>query len=838
MPTLLNAVFTGRPNAGAGGAGTTTGTAGDLIDQIGGNLQTNAGLLRVKNYGLPWLGKNAFMPGSPAYDTNQTVSITVPAGMVDGDCIGALIKSSVLPAWGGSDFGGLGFSVLKASAFGGTTNVSIFAISNASRSEDYSTLGAFPITFTPNPANIHRYELVYTSGTPSSFTFNVYDVTAGGAPIQTLTGTCGPGGTHWSGVDYSYIFSNVGRVSVVNSGNPGYNAGVINDSKISILKIDTFPAIPPLVSNTPSLVSQSLGSNTINITSSGGDGSGITLTGYTALSNAGFVPGVGNILPAVVAGNVTDAHGDNPPVLPRGNAPLRFYKSGALQSGNQVYSSGWLMVESQQPATPSLTVDTVRADIRASRKLILGFGGDSLTGGPSDPTGLTIQGPTLACQNELSATYGIPAGNIVPLQIGAPGSMLIRDWQPTSAPYDVATYGANGYPNGYPALLVYFVNRLETLEAANPGSLVCANFALGTNDLQNFAGGNPNAAAILAAHNAIVTYIRTTRNKPNWQIVFHGIPWGSAGTLSTAEKATAYASWRTAILSNAWGTDVYLGTYEEWITVYKNPGLLADGVHYTNAGYTYRGQNQAKGLVLSALRAPNSPTVSTNINSFELILPADYFDSPAGTVDRTVVCVLKNTGNTTGIVTLSNIRRPSGSNANVAASGDWTLPAPGTQKLVNLIVSADTIARSETVVSFTAGFNGFFDSHSLTVYNATADANSPFAALPPGTGRTLAVPIRDRAWLCIGADADDGVRVNNAGDTPVLLNVAPYAPSIYVPADFTTGEILLPGETAVFTNLQLGGDAKLFAIASRVVYNPIQWQPGRNSSRLIVTRGA
>jgi hypothetical protein len=226
------------------------------------------------------------------------------------------------------------------------------------------------------------------------------------------------------------------------------------------------------------------------------------------------------------------------------------------------------------------------------------------------------------------------------------------------------------------------------------------------------------------------------------------------------------------------------------------------------------------------------------VNSFDLFIPDWYYDSPSGSVDRTIQCVLSNTGNLSGTVTLTNISRfPGNSNANVSVSGSWTLPDPGKTKTVNLVLSADTVPRTQSVVYFTASVNGYNVSKELTVYNATADGISPFTALPVGVGRTLAIPVRDRAWVCLAADADNGARVHNAGDSPIILNVAPYAPSAYAVPDFTTGETLAPGESKVFSNVGLGGDALLFAICTRKVYPPVPWKPGTNYSKIVVTRG-
>ena len=265
-------------------------------------------------------------------------------------------------------------------------------------------------------------------------------------------------------------------------------------------------------------------------------------------------------------------------------------------------------------------------------------------------------------------------------------------------------------------------------------------------------------------------------------------------------------------------------------------GLIGPEVHYNGIGHQAQANLWFAGF--ASITQIGSGTV-INDPSFELTIPLDYYDSPAGTVDRDVVCVLKNTGNMTGTpaITITGTSIPA-SNAQLTKIGDWSLPVSGASKQVTLRISADTTVRSECKISFTVGLNGFNLSKAVTIYNATADGLSPFQALGAGVGRTVTLNVRDRAWVCLAADADDGARVYNRGDGPIVLQVAPYSPATYAVPDFTTGEELLPGETKVFTNLELGGAALLFAIGSREILPPATWTPGTNTSTVAVTRGA
>jgi hypothetical protein len=361
------------------------------------------------------------------------------------------------------------------------------------------------------------------------------------------------------------------------------------------------PAVPALSCTVPTLTSRVIGTNTVDVNSAGGDGSAVTFNLYSA-STADFTPGAGNIIASGDAdGTVAHAHGDTSAALPPGIGATRFYKGAAVQGATTALSSGSLMVQSVAPSLPAISI---RADIKASRKLVVGFGGDSLTGGTSDVTGATLTGASAQAVSDLTSVYGIPAPNIVGVQIGAPGSLLSRDWQPDSLVYNNSegqNAGGNGYPNGTPRLLQHYVDRLAAAETANPGALVVASFALLTNDLQSYDAGTMTNAAVIGWWTAIINYIRVTRGKSDWKIVINGIPFGSGGTINVPTKISAYIGWRNAMLSQDWGADVSLGTMREWYEVYIDQAKLSDGVHYTSAGYLWRGSRQAEGLAYSAL---------------------------------------------------------------------------------------------------------------------------------------------------------------------------------------------------------------------------------------------
>jgi hypothetical protein len=601
---IVNVTYTARGNTSTGAANTTTGSGGELVDQQGSRVRILSGLLSMGQRDLEWLNKSVFPAGTPTYELNQISEVDIPAGFVNGDGITLRVRENVMPSWG-SERGGYTLQFFVASATGALLQLA--AVSNANRSEDNGAAGfTWGSAWTYNNTKPYRLQLkIEVIAGVDTLTTTVFDMTTG-APVQVFTRstTVGAGGSYWTNLsEYGYLAA-AGRIAVGCSWNKGYNSNVANDTKITRVRIATEPAIPPLSAGTVTLTSRSSGTNTVDVNSAGGDGGAVTFNMYSSLA-ADFMPGGGNIIATGDAdGTVAHAHGDAPPALPPGAGELRFYRGAAVQGATTAFSSVALMVQSLAPNLPTISI---RADIRASRKLIVGFGGDSLTGGTSDVTGATLTGASAQAVSDLTSVYGIPSGNIVGVQIGAPGSMLSRDWQPDSVVYNASegqSVGGNGYPNGTPRLLVHYVNRLEAAETANPGALVVASFALLTNDLQNYNAGTMTDAAVIGWWNAIINYIRVTRGKTDWRIVINGIPFGSAGTINVPNKLAAYMGWRRAMLSQSWGTNASLGTMREWYEVYTDQSRLADGIHLTTAGYQWRGSRQAEGMAYSALYDP------------------------------------------------------------------------------------------------------------------------------------------------------------------------------------------------------------------------------------------
>jgi hypothetical protein len=597
----VNVTYTGRSNTSTGAANTTTGSGGELVDQQGSRVRILSGLLSMGQRDLEWLDKSVFPTGTPAYELNQITEVDIPAGFVNGDGVTLRVRENVMPSWG-SQRGGYVMQFFVASATGALLQLA--AISNASRSEDNGAAGfTWGSAWTYNNTKPYRLQLkIEVVGGVDTLTTTVFDMTTG-APVQVFTRstTVGAGGAYWSNLtDYGYL-ATAGRLAVGCSWNKGYNSGVANDTKITRVRMATEVAVPPLACGTPTLTSRSSGTNTVDVNSSGGDGGAVTFNLYSSL-DAAFSPGAGNIIATGDAdGTVAHAHGDAPAALPPGGGELRFYKGAAIQGATTAFSAESLMVQSLAPNLPAISI---RADIRATRKLVAGFGGDSLTGSTSDVTGATLTGASAQAVADLASVYGIPSGNIVGVQIGAPGSMLSRDWQPDSLVYNASegqSVGGNGYPNGTPRLLVHYVDRLVAAETANPGALVVASFALGTNDLQNYNAGTMTDAAVIGWWQAIINYIRVTRGKTDWKIVINGIPFGSAGTINVPNKVAAYMGWRRAMLAQSWGANASLGTMREWYEVYTDQAKLQDGIHYTVAGYQWRGSRQAEGMAYSAL---------------------------------------------------------------------------------------------------------------------------------------------------------------------------------------------------------------------------------------------
>ena len=609
---LVNVDYTGRGNTSTGAANSTTGSGGELVDRAGGRVSIASGRLSITHRDLEWLEGSVFPTGSPTYELNQIAEKDIPAGFVNGDGITLRVRENIMPSWG-SQRGGYLMHFFVASATGALLQIA--AISNASRSEDNGAAGfTWGSAWTYDNTKPYRLQLkIEQLAGVDTLTTTVFDMSSG-SPVQVFTRstTVGAGGSYWtSGTDYGYL-ATPGRVSVGNSWNKGYNSGVAAATKITRVRIAHEPAIPPLSCGTPTLTSRSTGTNTVDVNSAGGDGGAVTFNMYSSLA-ADFTPGAGNIIATGDAdGTVAHAHGDAPAALPPGGGELRFYHGAALQGATTAFSSTALMVQSLAPNLPAISI---RADILASRKLVVGFGGDSLTGSTSDVTGATLTGASAQTVSDLTSVYGIPSGNIVGVQIGAPGSMLSRDWQPDSVVYNAsegASVGGNGYPNGTPRLLVHYVDRLVAAETANPGALVVASFALGTNDLQNYNAGTMTDAAVIGWWQAIINYIRVTRGKTDWKIVINGIPFGSAGTINVPNKIAAYMGWRRAMLAQSWGTNAGLGTMAEWYGVYVDQAKLADGIHYTTAGYQWRGSRQADGLAYSALYdPPTTPPAGT-----------------------------------------------------------------------------------------------------------------------------------------------------------------------------------------------------------------------------------
>lgn len=601
---IVNVDYTARGNTSTGTAGTTTGSGGELVDQQGSRVSILSGRLSITNASLEWLGSSVFPTGSPAYELNQISEVDIPVGFANGDGITLRVRENVMPSWG-SQRGGYVMQFFVASATGSILQLA--AISNASRSEDNGAAGfTWGSAWTYNNTKPYRLQLkIEVIAGVDTLTTTVFDMTTG-SPVQVFTRstTVGAGGAYWTNLtDYGYL-ATAGRIAVGNSWNTGYNSGASNATKITRLRMAHEPAVPALSADTVTLTSRASGSNTVDVNSAGGDGGAITFNMYSSLA-ADFSPGGGNIIATGDAdGTVVHTHGDAPPALPPGGAELRFYKGAAIQGATTAFSSVALMVQSLAPSLPTVSI---RSDIRGSRKLVVGFGGDSLTGGTSDVTGATLGTASTQAVSDLTSVYGIPSGNIVGVQIGAPGSMLSRDWQPDSPVYNASegqSVGGNGYPNGTPRLLVHYVNRLEAAETANTGALVVASFSLLTNDLQNYNAGTMTDAAVIGWWQAIINYIRVTRGKANWLIVINGIPFGSAGTINVPNKLAAYMGWRRAMLSQSWGTNASLGTMREWYEVYTDQAKLADGIHYTTAGYQWRGSRQAEGLAYGALYNP------------------------------------------------------------------------------------------------------------------------------------------------------------------------------------------------------------------------------------------
>jgi hypothetical protein len=601
---LVSVDYTGRSNTSTGAANTTTGSGGELVDQSGSRARILSGRLSITNTSLEWLGSSVFPTGSPTYELNQITEVDIPAGFVNGDGVTLRVRENVMPSWG-SQRGGYVCHFFLSTSTGAILQLA--AISNASRSEDNGAAGfSWGSAWTYNNTTPYRLRLqIEVVGGVDTLTTIVYNMTTG-SPVQVFTRstTVGAGGAYWTNSgDYGYL-ATAGRVAVGNSWNTGYNSGASNATKITRLRMAHEPAVPALSADTVTLTSRASGSNTVDVNSAGGDGGAITFNMYSSL-DAAFTAGAGNIIATGDAdGTVAHTHGDTPAALPPGGGELRFYKGAALQGVTTAFSSTALMVQSLAPSLPTISI---RSDIRATRKLVVGFGGDSLTGGTSDVTGATLGTSSTQAVSDLTSVYGIPSGNIVGVQIGAPGSMLSRDWQPDSPVYNVsegASAGGNGYPNGTPRLLVHYVDRLAAAETANTGALVVASFSLLTNDLQNYNAGTMTNAAVIGWWQAIINYIRTTRGKSSWKIVINGIPFGSAGTINVPNKIAAYMGWRRAMLAQNWGTNASLGTMREWYEIYTDQAKLADGIHLTTAGYQWRGSRQAEGMAYSALYDP------------------------------------------------------------------------------------------------------------------------------------------------------------------------------------------------------------------------------------------
>jgi hypothetical protein len=664
---IVNVDYTGRSNTSTGAANTTTGSGGELVDQQGNRVQIASGLLSIPQRDFEWFDKSVFPTGSPTYELNQIAEVDVPAGLANGDGISLRVRENVMPSWG-TQRGGYSMQFFLGSSFGTPGPiVQLGAISNASRSEDngadgFNWAGSWLASY--NSAKPYRFQLkIEVISGVDTLTTTIYDMTTG-SPVQVFTRstTVGVGGAYWTNLtDFGYL-ATAGRIAVGSSWNKGFNGGSGNATKISRLRMAHEPAVPALSCTVPTLTSRVIGTNTVDVNSAGGDGSAVTFNLYSA-STADFTPGAGNIIATGDAdGTVAHAHGDTSAALPPGIGATRFYKGAAVQGATTAFSSGSLMVQSVAPSLPAISI---RADIKASRKLIVGFGGDSLTGGTSDVTGATLTGASARAVSDLTSVYGIPSGNIVGVQIGAPGSLLSRDWQPDSLVYNNSegqNAGGNGYPNGTPRLLQHYVDRLAAAETANPGALVVASFALLTNDLQNYNAGTMSNAAVIGWWQAIINYIRVTRGKTDWKVVINGIPFGSGGTINVPNKIDAYIGWRNAMLSQDWGTNASLGTMREWYEVYIDQAKLSDGVHYTSAGYLWRGSRQAEGLAYSALY---DPWTITSI----------VIDQPNGTLrggaTLQLTATLAGTGSYPSTITWSK------TSGNGTVSGTGLVTAPG-----------------------------------------------------------------------------------------------------------------------------------------------------------------
>jgi hypothetical protein len=605
---IVNVDYTGRSNTSTGAANSTTGSGGELVDQQGSRVSIASGLLSIPQRDLEWFDKSVFPTGSPTYELNQIAEVDVPAGLGNGDGITLRVRENAMPSWG-SQRGGYALHFFVAPSVYNQKILQLGAISNASRQEDWEAGDVafyWGDGFTAslyNSAKPYRFQLkIEVVGGVDTITTTVFDMTTG-SPVQvwTRSKTVGAGGEWWTNLSNFDYLATAGRIAVGSSWNKGFNGGSANATKISRLRMAHEPAVPALSCTVPTLTSRVIGTNTVDVNSAGGDGSAVTFNLYSA-STADFTPGAGNIIASGDAdGTVAHAHGDTSAALPPGIGATRFYKGAAVQGATTALSSGSLMVQSVAPSLPAISI---RADIKASRKLVVGFGGDSLTGGTSDVTGATLTGASAQAVSDLTSVYGIPAPNIVGVQIGAPGSLLSRDWQPDSLVYNNSegqNAGGNGYPNGTPRLLQHYVDRLAAAETANPGALVVASFALLTNDLQSYDAGTMTDAAVIGWWTAIINYIRVTRGKSDWKIVINGIPFGSGGTINVPTKISAYIGWRNAMLLQDWGTNASLGTMAEWYEVYIDQAKLSDGVHYTSAGYLWRGSRQAEGLAYSAL---------------------------------------------------------------------------------------------------------------------------------------------------------------------------------------------------------------------------------------------
>ena len=564
-----------------------------LVDRHGGCASIVGGKLIVGKElgGYGWLNNTIYAPGTDA-ELDSEIEFLVPAGLVYGDGIGAVLRSQSYQLQGGSDpwpgqNGGYEMEMVFASGFGTVPRFKVDAISSANRSG--SPLAGYFGLFLNGYDTAKSYWVRFriTGATNPTLFLDVWENNGNTVTGGDTAAAHGPNVVTWSathdnsGADFLYL-QRPGVAALIGDEVAGANGGTWNDGKIEAVRFATQPSSVPLSTPVPTTTSRTATVNTLQASPSGGS----TPYSYAWYSKVGdpSLPAIsGNLVAAATSATLAHTHGDAP-------GTLRFYRYAATDAASTSLTSAVCMVEALRPA---LALPTLRADLIAGRKLVYATWGDSISAAGN------IQAQVFANL----AAQGIT--NVTLVNGAQQGSALTGDtgWSPTAP---------NPYPNNNWSatsnLFDNFMSLITTAMNANPGALLVVSGMILTNDAQHFSGGVPSNATVQQTFQDIFNAVLV--HFPDALQIINCQPYGTSGNISDAAHI-AELGWRDATVSavNAAvsaGQMVSLGDRAAYYAVYAHPEWLADGIHPNSTGASAVGDLHADALMRNVLAEPQN----------------------------------------------------------------------------------------------------------------------------------------------------------------------------------------------------------------------------------------